>query len=51
MRNRRSGGAGGGLWLHAATIAKADAIIIGLDNLTNTSLLELGGNRIDQRIA
>ena len=30
-----AGGADGGFWLHAATSAKADAIIIGLANLTN----------------
>jgi len=30
-----AGGGGGGLWLHAATIAKADTIIIGFANLTN----------------
>src|SRR6185503_18382569 len=30
-----AGGGGGGVWLHAATSAKADAIISGLANLIN----------------
>ena len=35
------GGAGGGLWAHAATSAKADAIISGLAKLTTVlSLIE-----------
>ena len=41
-----AGGAGGGFWLHAATSAKADAIISGLANLTNA--LSFGGNHTDQ---
>ena len=41
-----AGGAGGGFWLHAATSAKADAIISSLANLTNT--LSFGGNHTDQ---
>jgi hypothetical protein len=41
-----AGGTGGGLWLHAATSAKADAIISGLANLTNA--LSFGGNHTDQ---
>ena len=44
----RGGGAGGGggFWLHAATSAKADAIISDLANLTNA--LSFGGNHTDQ---
>ena len=46
-----AGGAGGGFWLHAATSAKADAIISGLANFAKVLSFgrsPSGGNHIDQ---